>query len=118
MSDPVTLPAAFDVRKESNVFLNRVKKRAATKFAFTKSTSMTSASDLAFWLFVFLRNVEALEICRFLGTYEFTGRFDLWSCVEYSLALESRLLRGGGQRRQVRRNVWTASAPSVLNQCV
>ncbi len=114
MNDPVNLPAAFDVRAESNAFLKRVKKRAATKFAFTKSTSMRDAEDVAFWLFVFRRNDEALEVCRFLSTYEFAGRFDLWNSVETSLALESRLLRAAGKKGAAKKCVDRIRAVGVL----
>ena len=48
---------------------------------------------LAYWLFVFGKEDQSLEVCRFLGKYEFAGNFNLWSWVEFTLALQSHLVR-------------------------
>ena len=89
----MNLPDAFDAQAESVGFLVRAKQRATQSFSFTKSSAMQNASDLAYWLGVFGRDDEALDVCEFLGEAEFTGRFDLWGAVEESLALQSRILR-------------------------
>lgn len=87
------LPAAFDAQSESVKFLARAKQRAAKSFSFTKSSALQYAADLAFWLYLFGREDEALEVCEFLGESEFSGRHDLWGWIEESLALQSRIQR-------------------------
>lgn len=85
------IPKAFDYDSESVPLLARVKKKAANKFAFTRQASLTAASDLAYWLFVFRRDRESVEVCRFLVRAEFDDDFNLWSMVEEVLVLLSRL---------------------------
>jgi hypothetical protein len=85
------VPKEFDYESETVPLLARVKKKAANKFAFTRQTSLTAGSDLAYWLFVFRRDREAAEVCRFLARAEFDGDFNLWSWVEEALVLLSRL---------------------------
>ena len=64
------LPVAFDATIESVKFLARAKQRAAKSFSFTKSSALQYAADLAFWLYLFGREDEALEVCEFLGDPE------------------------------------------------
>lgn len=85
------VPKAFDHELETIPLLARVKKKAGNKFAFTRQASLTAASDLAYWLFVFRRDDEAVEVCRFLARGEFDGNYNLWSWIEEGLALLSRL---------------------------
>ncbi len=96
----MNLPAAFDAQRESVKFLVRAKQRAAKNFSFTKSSSLQNAADLAFWLYLFGREDEALEVCEFLGECDFTGRYDLWGWIEESLALQSRILRHWKKKTQ------------------
>jgi hypothetical protein len=97
MAEAVSLPPVFDSNKEADKFLAGIKKRASTKFSWKKQASLESAMRLAYWLFVFGKEGEALEVCRFMGTYEFSGNFNLWSWVEFTLALQSRIVRQRGQ---------------------
>jgi hypothetical protein len=94
------LPAAFDPDQETDRFLAGVKKRAATQFSWKKRASLESAVRLAYWLFVFGKEDQALAVCRFLGTYEFTGKFNLWSWIEHALALQSRIARQRGRQNE------------------
>jgi len=88
-----SLPAAFDETQETNKFLAGVKKKASAKFSRKKAASVENAVRLAYWLLVFDKQDAVLEVCRFLNTYEFAGNFSLWSWIEFSLALQSRIVR-------------------------
>ena len=77
MANAEPLPAAFDPVGEAIPFLARIKARATTKFSRTKQASLDNATRLAYWLYVCDREDEALEVCRFLGTYQFAGNFNL-----------------------------------------
>ena len=92
-----TLPDAFDPDREKDKFLAASKQRASTKFSRKKAASLENSMHLAYWLFVFGKEDETLEVCRFLGTYEFAGNFNLWSWIEHTLALQSRIVRQRGQ---------------------
>lgn len=93
------VPSAFDYASEANKFLARVKKKAATKFAFTRQSSLVAACDLAFWLYVHRRDEEAAKVCRFVAQTEFTGNFNLWSWVEIVLSLNVRLVSSSAEKR-------------------
>ncbi len=97
MADAEPLPAPFDPAMEADRFLAAAKKRAAAKFSWRKQASLDHAMRLAYWLYVYGREDEALEVCRFLGTFEFAGNFNLWSSIEFVLALQSRLARQAGR---------------------
>ena len=97
MANGESLPAVFAPGQESDKFLAGVKKRAGAKFSWKKQESLDNGSRLAYWLFVFRKEEQALEVCRFLGAYEFAGNFNLWSWIELALALQSRLARQGGR---------------------
>ena len=97
MADPQPVPSAFNFGKEHLPFLARAKKKAATKFRMSRAASRQNAVTLAYWLFVFHRDEDADEVCRFLGTAEFDGNFSLWSPVEQTLTLQARLARAAGQ---------------------
>jgi hypothetical protein len=97
MTDPLPVPIAFDPEREPLPFLARVKKKAATKFRMSSNGCRHNAATLAYWLLVFHREQEADEVCRFLGTVEFTGNFSQWSSIEAALTLQARLARVGGR---------------------
>lgn len=99
------LPPAFLDEAEPHKFLSRLKKRASKNFKLTKSSSLENAFVLAYWLYVFGRDDEALEVCRFLGQVEFAGNFNIWSWVEKTLALQSRIVRLRGNKEESRRCV-------------
>jgi hypothetical protein len=100
VADNEPLPRAFDPDQERDKFLIRFKKRAVKNFKLTKASSLENATHLAYWLFVFARDDEAMEVCRFVGRYQFQGNFNLWSWVETALALESRLARQAGEDQE------------------
>ena len=89
----MTLPAPFNHENETIAFLSKAKKRAAKNFKFTRAQSLDNSMRLAYWLYVFEKDDEAMEVCEFLSRFEFSGNFNLWSWIELSLALEARLLR-------------------------
>jgi hypothetical protein len=93
-------PSAFDPKKETIPFLARMKKRAGKDFRWTRSRSLEAATLLAYWLHVFGKDDEALEVCAFVGQYEFAGNHDFWTWVESSLALQSRILRSRSQKEK------------------
>jgi hypothetical protein len=93
------LPGAFDPEAEKDKFLAAAKKRAA-KFSRKKAASLDAATRLAYWLFVYGREDEALEACRFVGQTEFAGNFNLWTWVELALALQSRIARRRGSAEE------------------
>jgi hypothetical protein len=98
MAQPESPPAAFDDESGADKYLAAAKKRAATKFSWRKQAALDNAMRLAYWLYVFGREDEALEVCRFLGTFELAGNFNLWSSIEFALALNARLSRLAGRR--------------------
>jgi hypothetical protein len=89
----VALPPALLSEEESQPFLGRLKARATKRFRWSSSASLRDVTELAYWCHVFRRDGEALEICEFLGRYEFAGNYAIWSQVERALALQARLLR-------------------------
>lgn len=98
--DLVILPDVFNEQLESITLLKRIKKKVSNKFSFKRPTSLNEAETLAQWLYVFRKDEEALTVCKFLSQVEFTGNYSIWSVIERSLALESRLLRTKGQQQQ------------------
>ena len=91
------LPRAFHADGETIPLLAKVKARLSKNFRWTRAQSLYDAMHLAVLLLVFGRDDEALEICRALGEYQFTGSYNLWSAVEFGLTLQSRLVRLRGQ---------------------
>jgi hypothetical protein len=98
MAETIPLPNVFDPEQEDDDFLARAKQRASKNFTWKKSASLDQGMRLAYWLYAFKREEEALEACRFLGRYQFAGNYSLWTWVECALALQSRIarLRGMG----------------------
>lgn len=91
-----TLPPAFDPALEGNKILAAAKSPLFKKFSWTKSKTLFDAMRLAHLLVVFGKPDEAIAVCQTLGRIQFNGSFELWSAVEKTLALESRLLRQRG----------------------
>ena len=93
--ESIELPQAFDFEKESVKYLQREKRRAAKDFKWTKSKSVGYAGHLATALYVFGRDDEALEVCRFLEQYEPSDPINghIWSSVQKTLALRARIER-------------------------
>ena len=91
MVESISLPEAFDADPESEKILKRVKAKASKGFKFTKANCLESATNLAFYLYIFRRAEEALGVCEFLGQYPFDGNFNLWTWIELSLSLQSRI---------------------------
>ncbi len=98
---PVDLPDVFRDELEPVKVLARAKRRAAKDFKWTRRYSLEDAKILAYWLYIFERYSEAMEVCQFLGQAPFTGDTRLWANIEASLALQSRLLRSQGQQAEV-----------------
>ncbi len=96
------LPPSFDPDKESDKFLIAIKKRASKNFKRTKKDPLENAKHLAYWQYIYGREDEALETCRFLGLSEFEGNFNLWCWVESALALQSRIMRMRGEKKEAR----------------
>ena len=114
MANAESLPAAFDADRETDKFLAAVKKRAATKFSWKKQASLENAMRLAHWLYVFGKVEEALEVCRFLGKYQFTGNFNFWGWVEHTLALQARIGRQRGEHDEAAESMRRVRAAGVV----
>jgi hypothetical protein len=93
----VQLPRAFDPAQETDKVLARAKQKASKDFRWTSAACLTNVAHLAYYCHVLGREGEALEVCRFLGQYQFAGNHSLWSPVEPVLALQARLARQGGR---------------------
>src|SRR5690348_7148325 len=93
MANAEPLPAAFDPEQEPDKFLGGIKKRASSKFSRKRQASVELGVRLAYWLLVLGKEDQAVEVCRFLGEYQFAGNFSLWSWVESALVLQSRIAR-------------------------
>ena len=91
--EQVSLPPTLLSAEDSGSFLSRVKARAAKRFRWTSAAALRDVTEAAYWLHVFRRDAEALEVCEFQGHYEFAGNYFLWTQVEFALALQARLLR-------------------------
>jgi hypothetical protein len=98
VAERVQLPAVFDPDRETDKFLTRIKKKAFKSFRWTSAQCLQNGDELAYWLYVFGRDEEALGVCRFLGQYQFAGNFSLWSPIERLLALQARLLQQRGEK--------------------
>jgi hypothetical protein len=100
LREQVSLPQAFEAQRETIPFLARAKNRASKDFSWKRWRSLEEACDLAYWLHVFQKDSEALQVCRFVGQYEFRGDFNFWSPVELALALASELASAEGKREE------------------
>lgn len=100
MPDSQPLPAAFDATNDSNKFLIRIKRKASKDFSWTREVSFLATQKLAYWLYVFGNEAEALEVCQFLGQFQFAGTHYLWRWVMSTLVLESRILRLAGKKAE------------------
>lgn len=87
------MPPVFQGELEEIKPIARAKRKAAKDFKWTRRYSLEDTMLLAYWLYIFDRKSEAMEICRFLAQAQFTGDVLLWVYVEGSLALQARLLR-------------------------
>lgn len=94
------LPEAFNAESEQNKFLAKCKSKAAKNFSIKRQSSLSDSGDLALWLYVFRRHSEAAEVCRFVGLSDFDGNHNLWSFVETTLALQSRIARECSKKQE------------------
>ena len=97
MEKELTLPSAYDAEREENKLLQRLKKKAAKSFSFTRMSGLYDSHDLARHLYLSGRTDEALEVCELLAQVEFSGNFNVWSPVETTLALYARILKERGR---------------------
>ncbi len=86
-------PKGFAANISESKFLNRIKKKAVKNFSWSSAKSLENASNLSYWLLVFDKENESLEVCEFLSKFQFNSNFNLWSWIEHSLALQSRIYR-------------------------
>ena len=93
----VVLPDVFHNHLESVKPLARAKRQAAKDFKWTRRFSLQKATALAYWLYIFERRSEAMEVCRFLAQARFTDGTKVSAWIEGSLALYARLLRSQEQ---------------------
>lgn len=93
----LSLPRAFDATNESNKIVAKAKQALAKKFSWKKRDVLYSAVDLAVTLIALERYDEALEVCQFLGQFQFDGGFNLWCAIEMALVLQARLHRQKGE---------------------
>lgn len=94
------LPSVFDSQGEPVKFIARMKDRAGKNFRWTAKRPLKDATYLAYWSFVFGRSDDALQVCEFLSPFEFSGDYNLWTWIERSLALHSRLLCASGKQQE------------------
>lgn len=95
--DAVKLPIVFNSEGEPSKFLARLKRRASKCFRWTHRRSLEESMLLAYWLYVFGEDANALEVCQFLTQAQLTVERRHWPYIEGSLSLLSRLLRSQGQ---------------------
>ncbi|HLL60837.1 MAG TPA: DUF6707 family protein [Candidatus Nitrosocosmicus sp.] len=93
-----SLPLVFNSEKEKIPFLARMKKRASKDFRWTRWRSLQNATLVAYWLYIFGKDKDALEVCRFVAQYQFDGDHNFWAWVESALALQARLFHS--QRKE------------------
>ena len=92
----ITLPEVFNETAEDQKFLVRVKRRAANDFKWTHKRSLQDVVFVSYWLYIFDRVEEALEISQFLAQAQFDGNLDRWIWIQSSLILKSRILKTQG----------------------
>jgi hypothetical protein len=104
-SGAASLPSVFGPDGERDKFIARMKKRASKNFKWSAARSLEDAMYLAYWFYLAGREEEALEVCAFLGQYQFEGNFNLWGWVEKALALQSRILRARGRADEIKESL-------------
>jgi hypothetical protein len=89
-------------------------------FALTDPDSYEDMCDLAYSLYVDDKAIEAKEVCDKFAGIEFQSNYDLWTWVEFALALRSRIADSNGSaventflKRQVLRAVETGDEEKV-----
>lgn len=87
-----TLPV-LQVQGEKNWFILLLKNTLQKWHTWVLPNTFSSASDLAYWLYLFDRKDEALEVCRHFTRYEFNGDHNFWTWVEILLVLQIRICR-------------------------
>ncbi len=95
--EAIQLPGAYDAESEKDKFLQRLKKKAAKSFSFTSMKGLFDSHDLAWFLYIYGRVDECLEVCTLMAQVQFTGNFNYWSPVETTLALAARIYRERGE---------------------
>lgn len=112
---PVQLPPACNPEGETDKFLARHKAKVAKGFSFTRMGSLEETTELAYWLYVYRKDNEAMEIGRLIDGAVFSGNFNLWSPIERNLALYARLLGAAGQAGEAARVVAKMQAAGFVD---
>jgi hypothetical protein len=82
---------ASDLSQKKNVIT--LSKGLLKNFSLNSKNDLESLKNLAFWLYIYNKKEDSIEICSIVKDYEFNNNFDLWTWIEYITALYSRLLR-------------------------
>lgn len=96
----LNFPEVFKLHKEDSKFISRIKKKTIKNFSWNSSASLQNTSNFAYWLYIFGKEANSLTVCEFLSEFQFTGDFNLWTWIEHSLALQSRLYRKSGKMNE------------------
>lgn len=79
---------AFSVENECNSFFLRKKQSIIKYFSFTKEREVEKVYLLAYWLHVFGRSEEAVNVCNFLLQKEYDGDNSIWYHIEHAIGLK------------------------------
>jgi hypothetical protein len=109
-------PKAFDPGREKDKFLAGLKKKIPKNFDFNSMECLENAMILAYWLYVFKKDGEAMEICGFLEQMKFSGKYDLWSFLENTLALHSRILQEKGSPEESKKCINRINAAGFVKE--
>ena len=94
----LSLPKAFDATDESNKIVAKAKQSLTKKFSWKKRDVLYDAVDLAVTLIALERNDEALEVCQFLGQFQFAQAFPAGDHPRPDLNLaQAHAVQGGAE---------------------
>ena len=88
IDNPLEYSIVFSIENECNAFFLKKKQSILKCFSFTREREVEKVYLLAYWLHVFGRNEEAVNICDFLLQKEYDGNNSIWYHIEHAIGLK------------------------------
>mgnify|MGYP000762146620 CR=1 FL=1 len=88
INNPIDFSIVFSTENEQNSFLLKKKKSILKDFSFTKEREVDKVYSLAFWLHVYGRDEDAVNVCDFLLQKDFDGDNSIWYHIEHAIGLK------------------------------
>lgn len=97
MNKTAAFPREFNPEDETDLFLRKYKMSLSKRLTLSKMKELFEETDLAYYLVALDRKQEALAVTSFLSSnVSFSGNYNIWSPVGYSICLQIRLYRLSG----------------------